>query len=59
MKELINALLTDENGISEEAYHALLVTIESRLDLDAFERDKLMKLVKSADATDGRFYFGN
>ena len=75
MEKLINALLNDENGISETAYDALckyLAEVSAvKPDFDdgaiaislVFEEAKeakaLLKLVKSADATDGRFYFSS
>lgn len=53
LKQLIDALLTDENGISEEAYNALLDYLEN------IGTSELTDYVKKADATDGRFYFAS
>jgi hypothetical protein len=60
MKKLIDALLNDDHGISEDAYNALL----QYLDDVAYSGDfvspqyvKYIEYVKKADATDGRFYF--
>ncbi len=50
MEKLIRALLTDENGICEEAFNALYEHVEQ-------SHPELLALVKSASATDGRFYF--
>lgn len=54
MKKLIEALLKDENGISEEAFNALYDFVEDMGNTD--QRDHLLAILKCADATDGRFY---
>lgn len=61
MEKLINALLDDDNGISEEAYNSLVALLE-HLSLNPHstlgnEAKKLLPIVKMAYATDGRFYF--
>jgi len=61
MEKLINALLNDDNGISEEAYDALVEVLE-HLALAPYttygaQAQRLLKDIKRADATDGRFYF--
>lgn len=65
MEKLINALLKDENGISEEAYNALVdhLTPLSYCPIGAeksypesVDAKKALALLKCADATDGRFY---
>jgi len=59
MEKLIRALLTDENGICEEAFNALYEYLETAAyqKMTAREANRLLALVKSASATDGRFYF--
>lgn len=65
MKQLIEALLFDDHGISEEAYNALLDFLRSmdhnKSNLEALgaDADGLYKYVITADATDGRFYFAD
>lgn len=66
MEKLIDALLSDENGISEEAYNILYEYLEFVRDTrDRFtladQRIAIECLSKLclADATDGRFYFSN
>lgn len=63
MKELIEALLKDENGISEDAYHALLDYLATwfdpsvaRAEEQRKEAQALYDYARSCDATDGRFY---
>jgi hypothetical protein len=57
MENLIEALLTDENGISEQAYEALVEFVQGEMSIDYIEREALLYRLKCADATDGRFYF--
>lgn len=60
VRELIDALLKDDNGISERAYYALIEFLRTDVAYNAFggfERDCLLAYVRLADATDGRFYF--
>jgi len=71
MEKLINALLTQDDGISEEAFNALYEYLEELSngqgynDADACDiihnegelAAKLLEQIKRADATDGRFYF--
>ena len=49
--DLIEALLTDDNGVSEEAYDRLVEFFSS------LDEPKLVDWIRKADATDGRFYF--
>lgn len=59
MQKLIEALLRDENGISEAAYNALVEWLEElTLFPNAIGREAtdVLVIVKRADATDGRFY---
>lgn len=64
MDKLIEALLKDENGISEDAYHELLDFLASWFDPSVARAEqmranaqRLYDHVRSCDATDGRFYF--
>lgn len=65
MEKLINALLTQENGISEEAFNALYEYLEELSDMDdnpsaygiRTNARAMLDTLKRADATDGRFYF--
>ena len=63
MKKLIEALLNDPNGISEEAYMALVAMLEvlslqaSETNIIGREAADMLERVKNCDATDGRFYF--
>lgn len=60
MRKLIYALLTDENGISEKAYNALVEYLEDMVKFTGgthAEWVDMLAEVKRADATDGRFYF--
>lgn len=72
MEKLINELLNDENGISEEAFNALVEYLEDLSNGQGFndgaeaidiihdegvKAEKLLAEVKRADATDGRFYY--
>lgn len=74
MEKLINALLNDDNGISEEAFNALVEHLEmlaESVDFDqgpeaidivvseAKQAIRLRELLRQADATDGRFYFSS
>lgn len=63
MDKLINTLLQDPNGISEDTYHELLDFLASWFDPSVARADKmraesqqLYDRVRSCDATDGRFY---
>ena len=64
MEKLIKALLNDDNGISEDAYHELLDFLATWFDPKVSDAEhmransqRLYDLVRNADATDGRFYF--
>lgn len=64
MERLINALLNDEHGISEEAYNALadylcfMANTQDRFCMaDLRLAQRLLPEVKRANATDGRFYY--
>lgn len=61
MEKLINALLNDDHGISENAYNALVVVLEhlalAQHTTFGHEAKQLLAQVKLAEATDGRFYF--
>ena len=66
MEKLIEALLNDDHGISEEAYNALVEYLRDGInfnyphsDLDQMENMHLLRRVQRADATDGRFYFAS
>jgi hypothetical protein len=50
---LIESMLTDENGVSEETYNSLIAFIDE-LTPNAYY--KAQKLLRQTDATDGRFY---
>lgn len=71
MEKLVNALLTQEDGISEEAFNALHDYLEElsngqgfndgaeAIDLihnEGVNAERLLDTLKRADATDGRFY---
>lgn len=46
--KFVTAVLTDENGISEEAFAALYELAE--------DSSEIRDLLRKVDATDGRFY---
>lgn len=59
MKRLIEALLNDDHGISEEAYNALADLIDSMLLKNVIKEKEYMELheiIMQANGTDGRFY---
>lgn len=71
MEKLIEALLTDENGISEESFNALFEHLEEvsggadigdgNVAVEILNRDgekvrRMLEMIRRADATDGRFY---
>lgn len=74
MEKLINALLTQDDGISEEAFNALVEYLEELSNGQGFNdgaeaidlihnegvmAERLLNMLKRADATDGRFYFSS
>ena len=74
MEKLINALLTQEDGISQEAFNALYEYLETLAESDGFDQGpeaidivnseakmgkRLLEMLKRAYATDGRFYFAS
>ena len=52
---LFESMLRDENGVSEETYHALLDVI-FHTNGSLREDKRITAMIMSVDATDGRFY---
>lgn len=60
MNTLIESLLNDEHGISEQSYNLLVAWLEDQCcynGIRGYEAGILLAKVRRADATDGRFYF--
>lgn len=55
MVEMIESMLSDDHGISEEAYKHLYKLVHSGM-FEQNELEKLFEMLDKVEATDGRFY---